>query len=150
MQDKKKKNTTLKWKAEVSFEGSVEQFQAFKADIEKHDIEIDLGDIRVLDEAWERFPYHPAGYIPAFVRDFFPKADQIDKYTQGAIRMKFAAIKDIQGGIRTPHLHLGSEVVLMDKENFKAILSDVARNVIDHQIETEEDYFSVIGPITGV
>jgi len=148
MEEKKKVSTTLKWKAEVTFEGTVEQFQAFKVDMEKHDINIDLGGLVARD--WERFPYHPAGYIPAFVKDFFPKADQIAKYTQGATRMQFVAIKDIQGGIRTPHLHMGNEVVLMDKERFKSILSDVARNVLEHRIEIEEDYFSVIEPITGV
>ena len=149
MEEKKKGNTTLKWKAEVTFEGTVDQFQAFKTDMEKHDIAINLGEMRMEDRGWERFPFHPAGYIPAFVRDFFPKADQIAAYTKGATRMKFVAIKDIPGGIRTPHLHLGNEVVLMDKDNFKTILSDVARNVLEHRIESEEDYFNVIEPITG-
>jgi len=146
MEEKKKGSTTLKWKAEVTFEGTAEQFQAFKVDMEKHNITIDLGVVRP-GMTFER--YHWAGYIPAIVKDFF-NADQIAKQTQGAERMKFSAIKDIQGGIRTPHLHLGNEVVLLDKERFKTILGEVARNVLEHRIETEEDYFSVMEPITGL
>jgi hypothetical protein len=150
MAEKREVSTTLKWKAEVTFEGTPEQFQAFKADMEKHDIKIELGEMRAVARAWEKFPFHPAGYIPALVKDFFPKADQLAKLTQGATRMQFVAIKDIQGGIRTPHLHLGNEVVLLDKDRFKTILGEVARNVLEHRIESEEDYFNVIEGVTGL
>jgi hypothetical protein len=69
--------------------------------------------------------------------------------TEGAPRMKFAAIKGINGGIRTPHLHLGNEIIMVEKERFKAILGEVARNVTEHRVGAEEDYFSAIKPIVG-
>jgi hypothetical protein len=139
MSEMSKASTTLRWKAEITFEGTVENFNAFKASLEKLPIAVSIGE-HVLP------PMHRAGYIPAGLLAGF-RAGQLEKLIEGAPRMQFRSIKDIAGGIRTPHLHLGDEVVLVDKERFKAILGEVAKDIFEHRVENEDDYYSMIMPL---
>jgi hypothetical protein len=53
----------------------------------------------------------------------------------------------IDGGIRTPHFHLGKEIVLLDRAQFKDILGEVARDVFEQRALQREDYFDVIAPL---
>jgi hypothetical protein len=39
---------------------------------------------------------------------------------------RFKLIKDIRGGIRTVHLHMGDEVVLLNKDRFRDMVSQIA------------------------
>ncbi len=131
--------TTLKWKGEVTFEGTIEQFQAFKAAIEKQPIRISISE---LDSAVLSH-FHYAGYIPAIRL----RAVELEKLTEGAPRLRFTTIEGIAGGIRSPHLHLGDEVALIDKDRFKTVLAEVARSMVEQRIDSEEDYVNMIKPV---
>jgi hypothetical protein len=142
MAETTKVKPTLKWKGEVTFEGTIEQFYAFKTAIENHPI-----SITVPEYDNKRFQIvHGSGYIsPAALAGL--KQAQLEKLTAGEPRVQFARIKNIAGGIRTPHLHLADEVVLVDKERFKTFLGEIARSTLDNRVDTEEDYYDMIKPI---
>jgi len=44
-------------------------------------------------------------------------------------RPRLKLIQDIKGGIRNPHLHIGGEIVLLDREGFREIVVNAAREV---------------------
>ncbi len=138
MAENRKGNATLTWKGEVTFEGTIEEFSNFKAVIEKHatSISISGSDGRVLPN------YHKAGFIP-IIRKFLSE-QQIAQLTEGAARMQFKAIEGIAGGIRSPHIHLEDEVVLVDKERFKTILGEVASSITQERVDSEVDYYQMV------
>lgn len=144
MAETTKGSTTLKWKGEVTFEGTIDQFHAFKTAIEKQHVTISVSELdsNILQNI------HIAGYIrPNYAAIF--AAGQLEKLTEGAPRMEFTSIEGIAGGIRSPHLHLGDEVVLIDKERFKAILGEVARGMVEQRIDSEEDYCNIVKPLVA-
>jgi hypothetical protein len=131
---------TLKWKGEVTFEGTIDQFNAFKAAMEKLPVGISVSELG-------KIILRPRpGYITPAIISLIDAA-KLDKLTEGATRMQFAKIKDIAGGIRTAHLHLGDDVVLLDKSQFKNILGEIARTTMEQRVDAEEDYYSMIKPI---
>ena len=56
----------------------------------------------------------------------------------------------INGGIRTPHFHIGKEIVLVDRDQFKSILGEVARDVFEYRALQKEDYMDVITPLIEI
>lgn len=136
------KNATLKWKAEVTFEGTVDEFNSFKAMLVKHPVAIAVADfgkfIDVTGSGYAQFDYRIAF-----------KAGQLESMIEGAPRLDFKRIRGFAGGIRTPHLHLGDEVVLVDKERFKNILGEVARNIFEQRVDAADDFCEMIKPLVG-
>ncbi len=63
----------------------------------------------------------PCGFIP--VTKILSK-ELIDKIAKEMPRTKI--IKNIDGGIRTPHLHIENELVLLDRARFKELVGQVA------------------------
>jgi hypothetical protein len=123
---------TLKWKGEVTFEGSMEQFQSFKAAIEKHPVVVTLPESgESISKPGPRTPIIMRGGTAGLPFRDVTFSHDLKKMVEGQPRMQFTSIKGIAGGIRTPHLHLGDEVVLVDKEHFKTILEEAARNVFE-------------------
>ena len=70
--------------------------------------------------------------------------DLLDKLIEGMPRFK--VIKDIDGGIRTAHLHLQDEVVLLEEAGFKEAVQHVAAELAGQLAETAE-YPETIGAI---
>jgi len=120
----------LNWKGEVTFEGSKEEFQSFKETIEKHPVVVTVPELgESISKPSPRSPHiiggHPAGIVSV------PSGIDLEQIIEGQPRMQFTSIKGIAGGIRTPHLHRGDQVVLVDKERFKTILGEAARNIFE-------------------
>lgn len=131
----------LQWKGEVTFEGTIEEFHVFKAAIEGQPVRISVSEVA----GGIKFKPRPGYISPPLISAL--EASRLEKITQGAIRMQFATIKDIAGGIRNPHLHLGDEVVLIDKTRFKTVIGEVARKALEHRVDIETDYYNMIKPI---
>lgn len=135
-----KSTTTLKWKGELTFEGTLEQFKTFTTSLEKYQVAIGVADLgNVIGD------YHPAGYIRP-IHAFLNK-DYLEKLTDGASRMQMKAIEGIAGGIRNPHIHLGSEIVLVDRERFKEIIGEVAGRIAQERVDVESDYCEMVKAI---
>jgi hypothetical protein len=69
-------------------------------------------------------PEDEAGIWPV-TRLFDPELAKL--LSQGMPRLKM--IDDIRGGIRNAHLHIGDEVVLIDRERFKEIVGHAAKEL---------------------
>ena len=133
---------TLTWKAEIKFTGTVAQFNRFAEMLEKEHVEARIPE-------WDKIPHHLAGCFPIPVdniltRDQFKKI--IDKKPVVAIKY----IRDICGGIRTPHLHVGDQIVLLDRERFRDMVKVVAEKLSVMRMERFDDYVDVMKVINDV
>ncbi len=129
----------FKWKGELVFEGTAKEFNALSEAISG------LAEVEVrCPHGWPPKPF--PGYPP------WPwwrrVADAtVNKYIEGGQKMQLKWIKDINGGIRGPHMHLENEVVLLSRDNFKMMVQDVASILAADRADREDDFVSVMAPI---
>lgn len=67
-------------------------------------------------------PERPFPGIPAITK--LLTKEMLNKLVKGMPKVRI--IKDINGGMRNPHLHVGNEVVLLDRAKFKELVGQVA------------------------
>ena len=129
---------TITWKAEVEFVGTLEEFAKFTEALSAAQIKI--------NKEWEEFeiPRYRAGYIAPALID----TASISKMLNESKVQRIADL--INGGIRTPHFHIGKEIVLVDRDQFKTILGEVARDVFECRAIQSEDYMDAITPLIEI
>lgn len=133
---------TLTWKAEIKFSGSVEQFNQFAEMLEKAKVEVNIPE-------WHKIPQHLAGCFP-FPIDNILSRDQLKKITdkQPVVQIKY--IRDIRGGIRSAHLHLDDQIVLLDRDRFKDMVKNVAERLATMRVERLDDYLEVMKVVNDI
>jgi hypothetical protein len=127
------------WKATIKFGGSAEEFNHLAEALENLPVEIEISE-------WVDIPHHLAGCQPLPLDVLLSEA-RIKKLTEGLPRMQIKFITDIAGGIRTPHLHLRDEVVLLDRAKFKTFVGQIAQELAERRAETVKDYIDVMDPV---
>ena len=70
-------------------------------------------------------PEKTLGGIPAIAK--LLNKEVLDKLSQGMPKIKL--IRDIYGGMRNAHFHIGNEVVLLDRARFKELVGRVAESM---------------------
>jgi hypothetical protein len=127
---------TITWKAEVEFVGNVEEFVKFTEVLSVVRAKIEIGDLIK--------PGKGNGYVaPRFIDTI-----RVSKILNEAKAQRINGL--INGGIRTPHFHIGKEIVLVDRDQFKTILAEVARDVFEYRALQKEDYMDVITPLIEI
>ncbi len=132
----------MTWKAEVKFTGTVEEFNRFAEMLEKTQVEVAIPE-------WVKIPKHLAGCFP-FPVDAILSRDQIKKVTDKQIPTQIKFIRDIRGGIRTPHMHLGDQVIFLDQERFRDMAKNVAERLAVMRVERFDDYLDVMTVINDI
>jgi hypothetical protein len=122
---------TLIWKAEVEFQGNPEEFLKLAEALSAARAKIDFGKIK---------PGPGNGYVAPRFLDVSHRLAGLNETNSQRIA------GPINGGIRTPHFHLGKEIVLVDRTQFKNILGEVARDVFEQRALQKDDYLDVIAP----
>ncbi len=130
------------WKAEVVFNGPPEEFEVVAQALEGLRIKISIPE-------WKDRPIHSAGCHPIPLEDILSRV-RLESLAEGMPRMRRLRVKDIAGGIRTAHLHLGSEVVLLDRERFRKLAGLVAQELAERRVEVIEDYIGVMDGVSRV
>jgi hypothetical protein len=130
---------TITWKAEVEFVGKVEEFVKFTEALAAVRAQIDVG--KIIDK--EIFDTSNGYVAPRFI-----DTARINEILSGAKVQRIAGL--INGGIRTPHFHIGKEIALVDRDQFKTVLGEVARDVFEHRALQKEDYMDVISPLIEI
>ncbi len=134
------KQLNFHWKAEVEFQGNAEEFARI-AEL--------FAETEVKFKIWPRpFPF-PGGW-PVDWRVLLSEA-RVKELLEGTEAVSIRFIKDIAGGIRDPHLHIGEQVVLMDRARFKDVIAEVSRELAAGRVERMMDYTDVmagINPLT--
>jgi hypothetical protein len=123
----------ITWKANVEFVGKPEDFVKFTEILSAVQAKIEIND-RIK-------PGKGNGYVaPRFI-----DTARVNKILSEAKAQRINGL--INGGIRTPHFHIGKEIVLVDRDQFKTILGEVARDVFEHRALQKEDYMDIITPL---
>jgi hypothetical protein len=134
------------WKAEIEFNGTPEQFNTLTEA---------LGKLNITIVPPDRYPFPwPRPYPPGLLRR--PIAEQVAAKYLGApafraelvTRLKY--LQDIRGGIRDPHLHLGEDVVFIDRLAFRAYIGEVAQALAQQQVDLGGDYIDVVAGLNPV
>jgi len=128
----------LKWKAEIKFAGSPEEFNKMLARLDQLPVEIAIPE-------WERRPNHLAGCMP-FPLDLI-LGDRLLKLVEDQPHVNIKYIRDIRGGMRMAHVHIGDEVVFLDRARFKTLVSSVAQELGGMRAEKIDDYIEVMDAV---
>ena len=111
-------NKQIKWKAEVSFKGSEKEFNRFVGAMNEHKVEVKI-------EKWP-WPF-PSPGLPVY-KSMVKFSDKVmGELLDGTTEMKIKYIDDIRGGIRTPHVHVGENIHLLNKEKFSQYMGELGR-----------------------
>jgi hypothetical protein len=127
---------TITWKANVEFVGKTEEFVQFVEALSAAHAKIDLGAIKKLEPS------------PGYVAPRYMGTPEIWKVLNDETVHRIPG--RINGGIRTPHFHMGKEIFLVDRDQFKTILGEVARDVFEHRALQHEDCMEVITPLAEI
>jgi hypothetical protein len=127
------------WKGEITFKGNAEEFAKLSEALENM-IEIEVK----WPPGWPPRPF--PGYPPWPWWQRIPKGT-FNKLVESGQKTKIKWIKDFAGGIRDPHIHLADEIVLLDRERFKLMVSEIASVLAADRVDRLDDFISVIAPI---
>jgi hypothetical protein len=132
----------IEFEAKISFKGSPADFEKVAASLQKLkatakvNIELDqtrglmietvpLPESAIKEITFETVIKHVPfpGYPPP---EWFGK-DLFERLGKDMPRLKIN--KDIWGGMRNPHFHIGNEIVLLDQGRFKQFIGEVAAKI---------------------
>ena len=130
----------LRWKAEIQFEGTADEFNKMVAHLDKLTVGIAITE-------WETRGHHLPGCTPMPI-DVLIGRERLGELVENLPRFDIKFIRDIYGGIRTAHVHIGDEVVLLDRARFKTLVSDVAHELGGRRAESIDDYIEAMDPVS--
>ena len=133
----------IRWQGELSFHGTEKDFAKLAAILDSHRVRVEIPEWRIIKKG------HLAGCNRIAV-DTLLKAKSVEEIVAGQPRIKPPFIKDICGGIRSPHLHLGDEVVLLNRKRFKLMAGQVASELAMARVDKYNDYITAIGSVNGL
>jgi hypothetical protein len=131
------------WKAEITFRGTADEFNKFMDCLEEAPVDVNIPGWRC------RPPWHVAGCMPAPPDTILGRA-KLNKIIEDMPREQIKYVRDIYGGIRAAHLHIGDEVVLLDRARFKTYVKEVAAKLAESRIDKTDDYIQVMDVINRV
>jgi hypothetical protein len=129
------------WQANITFHGTAEQFNELAELLEKYQIDVEVPEFIEVVGA--------AGGMRVPVELLFPQ-EQLKALVKEMPAIDIRFIRDIRGGIRTPHLHLEDRVILLDKERFVQFAGEAAQRLAEMRASHIEDYAEVMGPISKI
>ena len=129
------KDREIEFGTEIRFKGKV-------GDLER--LVVTIGELPI-----DIFPRHPigrtAGIWPWPPMELVDQA-LIEDIIEGQPRF---VLKDINGGIRDPHFHMGDEIVLLDRKKFQVLIKDVAGKLAE-KFAGEANYPETLGAIRSL
>lgn len=128
------------WKGEIVFKGTVEEFNKLAKLLEPQPVKVVIAEWAKINRT------HLAGCNRVAVDKLLGRA-RLEKIIANQLRIKPQFIKDICGGIRSPHMHLADEVVLLDRNRFKTLVGEVASELATTRVDRLNDYIDVMGTV---
>jgi hypothetical protein len=130
------KDKEIKFRTEIGFTGSIAEFEKMITTLKEQTIEI--GVQWPPDKTLGCWIVEPQRLLVAEV---------IETITKGMPRFKL--VKSIKGGIRNPHLHIGDEVVLLGREQFRKLAGQVALKLAG-DLATVADHAETVSAIRNL
>ena len=128
------------WKGEIVFKGTVEEFNKLAELLEPQPVKVGIAE-------WAKIKGpHLAGCNRVAVDRLLDRT-RLEKIIANQPRIKPKFIKDICGGIRSPHMHLADEVVLLNRNRFKTLVGEIASVLAITRVDRLNDYIDVMGTV---
>jgi hypothetical protein len=124
------------FRTEIEFRGTMEEFQEVSAKLAE--LPIKLRVELPSDHTKGCWPFPIEGILSKRVME--KVIDDMPRYN---------LVKDIYGGIRIAHLHIGDDLVLLDRERFQNFVGQLAME-IGQRIAAKADYTTTVGAIHGL
>ncbi|MFX1566364.1 MAG: hypothetical protein ACFFCH_10275 [Promethearchaeota archaeon] len=106
----------IAFRNEIAFKGTIEEFNRALAELDKRELEIG----RIFKKP------HLAGCWPVSPMKVLGR-EAISRMLEGQKRIKL--VKPIPGGLLVPHFHWENEIVLMNRQKFKELVTSVAGEI---------------------
>jgi len=133
----------FEWKAEIAFKGTAEQYAKFAEQMEAV-AKQDYVSIQIPE--WWPWPRPFPGFWPIDPWIALGR-ERLDKLIEGSPAIQIRYIRDIRGGIRRAHLHMGNQIVLLERAAFKEIVTEVAAKLAAERVDALGDYVEVMAGI---
>ena len=110
------KDTKIKFRTEIEFKGTIAELENVVASLA--DLNVEIGVQWPPDKTKGCWPMEPQRLV---------SGDVLENVIRDQPRFKL--IKKFPGGITDPHLHIGDEIVLLGRDQFKEFVGQVAVNL---------------------
>lgn len=146
----------FEWSVVLKFKGTEEEFAKLSDSLNEAPVEIIIPDreliknletieARIKEGKWPpRFPGRPP------YPDRILKNERILELAKGMQKIGIRYPRDIAGGIRTFHLHIGDEVVLLTHERFKTLVSEVAAELASMNVDTGVEFVEIMSKLDSI
>ncbi len=118
------------WKAEVEFNGNEKEFNALLRKLESSPVTVEIPKWVLNDRIDGGWP------LPIEELIDIGKQKSLLK-TKKHFKAQFNFIDDKAGGIRNAHLHVGDEVIFLDRAMFKELMVEAVGNLVDLRFAEE-------------
>lgn len=131
------------WQGTLEFSGTVEEFNKLSEILARHEVAVAMPESDKLKST------RGLGGAPSAINTLLTD-EFLQKLVEGQPRLSIKFNRDIRGGIRTAHLHLGADVVLLDKERFKAYVGALAATLAEQHVDLGRDYIQIMGSVNPI
>lgn len=134
------------WRGAIEFSGTAEEFDALSEVLRRHGIGV------TIPEMDQRRSIRGLGGAPSAINKVLSEP-LLQDLIAGQTHLSPKFNQDLPGGIRTPHLHIAADVVLLDSERFKAYVGALATALTQRRIDLDDDYIGILrdlGSIAGI
>jgi hypothetical protein len=131
----------LVWKGEIEFVGTAEEYNRLSGIIGRGNVSVAGGDW------WNK--HHWPGLWPEPLAELIGM-DRINELVADSPQIRLEYIKGIRGGIRNPHLHVGDQVVLVGREQFRQALCEAAAALAAKRVDAGLDYEATMAPVANL
>lgn len=133
----------FKWKGEIVFQGTASEFNRLAEALAAYPVKVGIREWAAIARS------HQAGCNRIPIEKLLDRAS-VNEIIGTQPRLKITFIKDIRGGIRSPHIHYEGEVILLDRERFGMLVSKVASALATARVDRISDYIEAIGPVNAL
>jgi hypothetical protein len=131
------------WQGTIEFSGTAEEFNQLSEVLTRHQVAVMLPGMDKLRST------RGLGGAPSAINELLSE-HFLDELVAGQPHLSIKFNRDIRGGIRTAHLHLAADVVLLDKERFKAYVGTLAAALAERRVDLGGDYIDIIGGMNPI
>jgi hypothetical protein len=131
------------WHGTIEFSGTAEEFNHLSEVLARHQVAVTIPGLEKLRSTRE------LGGAPSAINELLPEPF-MQELIAGQPHLSIKLNRDIRGGIRTAHLHLAADVVLLDRERFKAYIGTLAAALAERRVDLGGDYIDIIGGVNPI
>jgi len=144
----------FEWSAEIKFKGTEKEFMKLAELIEAMPAEVEDPEKKASETSGfvataypiVRWPWPPWPGLPPYPERILG-VDRIEQLTRDMPHVKIKIPRDIDGGMRTAHVHIGDKMVLLDRDTFKKVVSEVASVMTTMNVDAGIGYVGVMNSL---